>query len=457
MAGIGFELKKFLAKETYLGLIGAYGFAGLICSGPWVLSIATLLVLSFIMHLTHMPLALNQSFQIIVVYLIAGSLILTSFFQHSYTRYVANECYLQRQSQVVPSLNSVFLFLLVAGGLGSFLLVNLLLPSLTAQTKSLIISSFTVLCLVWICTSVLSGMLAYKTIFFAFLGNFLLAIALGYLLRYHGMNGLLTSYLFGQFFLLLVLIYAIYREFPTENLIHFDFFKLKNVNKLLLFTGFFYNLGIWIDKFIFWLNPITGGDIIDHLRASLVYDVPIFLAYLAAIPGMAIFLLNMETTYTDAHQRFFSRVCGNDTLQQIQRAYIELIQAGQRTILSSIKAQGFILLTAVIIGTPLFYWLGVSFMYFPIFLVCLIAAGLNVILWATLDIVFYLDRITEAFLITAIYVITNAIFTWVSIQLGIFYYGFGLVLSLFITILIGFSLLNRILKRLQFETYMLRN
>ena len=74
MAGIGFELKRFLKKESYLGMLGAYGFAGLICSGPWLLSILTILVLSLISHYANLPLVIINVFQILVVYSIAGSL-----------------------------------------------------------------------------------------------------------------------------------------------------------------------------------------------------------------------------------------------------------------------------------------------------------------------------------------------------------------------------------------------
>ena len=34
MAGIGFELRKLLRKDTLLGLIRAYAYAGVISSGP---------------------------------------------------------------------------------------------------------------------------------------------------------------------------------------------------------------------------------------------------------------------------------------------------------------------------------------------------------------------------------------------------------------------------------------
>ncbi|TAN73700.1 MAG: hypothetical protein EPN14_09695, partial [Gallionella sp.] len=39
MAGIGFELRKLLKKQSYSGLLQAYVYAGIISSGPWILSI----------------------------------------------------------------------------------------------------------------------------------------------------------------------------------------------------------------------------------------------------------------------------------------------------------------------------------------------------------------------------------------------------------------------------------
>ena len=46
MAGIGFELRKYLNDDSFSGTIKAYGFAGLISAGPWVLSILCLLYTS---------------------------------------------------------------------------------------------------------------------------------------------------------------------------------------------------------------------------------------------------------------------------------------------------------------------------------------------------------------------------------------------------------------------------
>lgn len=39
MAGIGFELRKILKRDSLLSLMQAYSYAALISSGPWIMSI----------------------------------------------------------------------------------------------------------------------------------------------------------------------------------------------------------------------------------------------------------------------------------------------------------------------------------------------------------------------------------------------------------------------------------
>ena len=45
MAGIGFALRTLLRSGSYFGILRAYGFAGLISSGPWVLSIVGVMLI----------------------------------------------------------------------------------------------------------------------------------------------------------------------------------------------------------------------------------------------------------------------------------------------------------------------------------------------------------------------------------------------------------------------------
>jgi uncharacterized membrane protein len=59
---------------------------------------------------------------------------------------------------------------------------------------------------------------------------------------------------------------------------------------------------------MFWDYPPTGQAIVGPLNASVIYVLPIFLAYLSIIPGMAVFLLRLETDCVD-HYDDFCEVC----------------------------------------------------------------------------------------------------------------------------------------------------
>jgi uncharacterized membrane protein len=52
MAGIGFELRKLLKRDSLLGLMQAYTYAGIIGSGPWVLSIVGILIIGLLSSLS---------------------------------------------------------------------------------------------------------------------------------------------------------------------------------------------------------------------------------------------------------------------------------------------------------------------------------------------------------------------------------------------------------------------
>ena len=58
MAGIGFELRKILSKDSYTSTMRAYLYAGLISSGPWVLSIISVMLIGVLSLGAVLPLSL---------------------------------------------------------------------------------------------------------------------------------------------------------------------------------------------------------------------------------------------------------------------------------------------------------------------------------------------------------------------------------------------------------------
>ena len=125
MAGIGFELRKLLRKQTLVGLLQAYTFAGIIGSGPWVLSIVGILIIGLLSNAVVIPSFLVTQFQTSVTYLIATSLVFTGGVQLAFTRFVSDRLFEEQDTLVMPNLNGLLMLVMtsaaVLGTIGAFL------------------------------------------------------------------------------------------------------------------------------------------------------------------------------------------------------------------------------------------------------------------------------------------------------------------------------------------------
>ena len=164
MAGIGFELRKLLKKESYFGLLQAYAYAGIISSGPWVLSIIGILFIGFISLGVVFPRVMIVQFQVSVTYLIMSSLILTGFIQLGFTRYIADSLFNKQDELVLPNFTGMLLIVTSVSGLSGMLAIFLLFSGLSLSYRLLMLSGFVILSAIWVTTIFLSGMKQYKEI-----------------------------------------------------------------------------------------------------------------------------------------------------------------------------------------------------------------------------------------------------------------------------------------------------
>ena len=137
MAGIGFELRKMLKRDSLLGLLRAYTYAGIISSGPWILSIVGILLIGILSLPFVIPGSLITQFQVSVTYLIAVSLILTGPLQLAFTRFTSDRLFEKRDDLILPNYHAVSLVMtLVAGGLGPVSYTHLTLPTTCTPCRS---------------------------------------------------------------------------------------------------------------------------------------------------------------------------------------------------------------------------------------------------------------------------------------------------------------------------------
>lgn len=170
MAGIGFELRRMLRKNTLTGLIQAYAYAGVIGSGPWVFSIIGILLVGIFSASVVVPNFLVTQFQTSVTYLVACSLILTGFVQLAFTRFVSDRLFEKQRDLILPNLHGLLLIVMVFAAVLGSLSLFVVFPGERLLYRMLMLAGFGVMCGVWILAILLSGMKRYRAITILFGG-----------------------------------------------------------------------------------------------------------------------------------------------------------------------------------------------------------------------------------------------------------------------------------------------
>lgn len=457
MAGIGFELRKLLRKNTLVGLVEAYAYAGIIGSGPWVFSIVGILLIGLFSASVVVPSSLVTQFQTSVTYLVASSLILTGLVQLAFTRFISDRLFEKKRDLILPNLHGLMLVVVTFASVFGTVCLFLLLPGLGLVYRLLMLAGFVLMCGVWVLTILLSGMKRYKAIVLLFGIAYTLIVLSALWLRAYGLEGLLGGFVFGNFILLAGMWGMTVKEFSLQKtLISFEFAQGKLLYPSLIAIGLLYNLGIWIDKFMFWYFPPTSDAIVGHLRASLIYDLPVFLSYLSIIPGMAVFLVRIETDFVEYYDKFYDAVREGGSLEYIESMRDEMVYSIQQGLGEIAKIQTLAVLITFVAGPALLRALNISELYLPLLYVQVIGAGLQVGLMAILNVFFYLDQRKLVLLLCIEFVVLNVVLTALTLWFGAALYGYGFTVAVLITLCTGLVMLSRQLNRLEYETFMLQ-
>jgi len=456
VAGIGFELRKLLRKDSYTGLLQAYVYAGIISAGPWVLSILGILVIGVMSVAIVVPGFLITQFQVSVTYLMVASLIFTGPVQLAFTRYIADRLFEKRDALVLPNFNGLLVVVTVASGSAGMIAVLTLFPGLRDVYRMLMLSGFVILCCIWVATIFLSGMKRYKEIVALYALGYLITVVAALALRRLGMEGLLFGFVLGHFVLLTGMLTLILREYPSDRFVAFDFLRRGEMLPTLIVSGLLYHVAVWADKILFWYNPDTSQQIIGPLRASLIYDMPVFLAYLAIIPGMAVFLVRIETDFAEYFQKFYDGVREGGSLEYIETMRDEMVFTIRQALAEIVKIQGIAVLVIFATGQWILEALGISQLYLPLLYINVVAAGLQVVLLGILTIFYYLDRRSAVVAVCTVFLAANCLLTALSFRLGAPFYGYGFAAALLLAVVVAVRLLESKLATLEYETFMLQ-
>jgi uncharacterized membrane protein len=452
MAGIGFQLRKILDRPGYLPMLRAYGYAALIGSGPWVFSIVSLAILGLVAR-EFVSEERMRLFFLSVTYIYALSLIVTGPTQMILTRYAADQDFLHKPDKTFSAIVTILTFNSVFSAVLGLILFLFFVPApLLVQLSSAAL--YVLVTSVWITSVYLSASKNYRAVINAFFSGYALSFAAAWAFSaWGGADYTMLGLVVGHSLLLLLLLRTTVGETGSARFLNLEVFGYFKTFLPLALCGFFYNLGIWIDKIIFWFISPDRLQVAGILHASPLYDQVVYLSFLTAVPGMAVFLLKLETDFAIRYADYVQQVLRKGTYRQITEVKHQMVLALQHGFAQLVKVQGLFTLILIVFARDLLRPLGLGAVQVGVFQVTALGVFLLVLFLSLMTVLFYLSKLTDAMICCLVFALINGLVTLWSISGGERWYGFGFFLASGIATALAVVRVNHRLALLEYETF----
>ncbi len=459
MAGIGYRLKALVKEDTFTNLARGYLYSAVISSGPWLFTVLCLWLLS-VLTSSKATFVEVEKFRITVIYVFAFSLVVTGFLHMVVSRYLSDALFADDTTKLTPAFitalatTAAVQFVIAVGFLFGVEAFSDIRFGFSLEYRWMATTLYVAVSCIWIAMIFLGAARDYNSIFLAFLLGTGLSFGGGWgLWQLWGLEGLLTGFTAGQLLILALLVARTLSEF--EGRVTFDRTLLRyfNVFPTLTLVGFFYNLGIWVDKFFFMFGP-TGTEVAPLFYANSSYTTPLFLAYLTIVPTLSLFVIRVETSFHDTYRKYYGTIVAKAPFREIDRARVAMEENLRLSAVRILKLQGTISLLAIVFAEPIADVVGMHSAYLPIFRVAVLASLLQAMLLVLVIMLLYLDQRTKVLWLSGLFFASNALFTAISLRMSYAYHGYGYAVACLVSVLVGYLLLDKAVRKLNFYTFM---
>lgn len=432
MAGIGFELKKLFEKKGVFALLKAYGYAGIICTGPMILGMALLLGVSGISKLAGLPEAEQNLLICMMTYTILASIFITNILGMVVTRYSADCLYEGKNEKIIPSLYGCLSLTMVAGAIIS--VVFWCFADIPFTYGFLMFVLLEELIVVWTQMNYLTAIKDYKGILAAFVAALVVGISLGYVLTCI-FKWPVTSTLLGcvclSYGFMAVWYHTLLRGFfPKVEGSRAEVLKSFEKYPALIGCGVFMTVGLYGHLVLMWGSEL-GLQIHGPFWVAPQYDVPVLIAFLSTLISTINFITSVEVNFYPKYRTYYSLFNDEGTLLDIEQAEKEMRTTLQDELSYNAAKQVFATIVFIVFGTILLPTLPLGFneeMLGIYRVLCLgyafYAIGNSVMLMSL-----YFSDEFGAFLSTLVFAIASVVATIVFEFLPNQYYGFGFVIG----------------------------
>ncbi len=300
MAGIGFELRKLVERDSLVAPVAALSHAAVIAAGPWIF---TMLALGLVSALCALPAddGTLTGFRVAVIYAFALSQVATAPVVIVATRITADAIFLRKIERIRP----LFVAALAVGAILTELLTALAYIGLFRMPLEDAVPGViccTLVGMVWVSLSFCGLVRDYSAVTASFIFGLFAAVLLsvGAMWQGFGTSGMLLGFCMGLAVVFFALTARVLLTFPQPlRQIVEPFITLISGMRhywILALGALVATVAVWIDKWIMWASPI-GERSQNGLWHAPTYDSAMFIAYLAIIPALALFVTTLETTF----------------------------------------------------------------------------------------------------------------------------------------------------------------
>ena len=444
MAGIGFELKKLFNKRGLTAIFKAYGYTGVITTGPMLLGVLLILGVMYIADVTGLSSHDRELLVCMITYALLASLTFTSFFSMVVTRHISDMLFEKREDAVMASFEGSLVLLLLLGGpvYGAFLCVS----GIGVMLVLLNFALFCELTAVWLAMNYLTAVKDYKGILASFAAAVITAFLTGGVLSFllgPSVEALMTGVYCGYGVMLVWDIRLLFQYFPRGTVSRFYFLRWFDEYRSLAFTGLFTNLGLFTHLVILWFSPV-GIQVEGLFYGAPVHDVPALLAFLTILLTTINFVASVEVRFYPRYYTYYSLFNGKGSIKDIRQAEEEMLTVLEHELLYTARKQlyatGLVIAVSGLVLKAL--PLGFNDTMEGYFRILSVGYGIYAIGNTILLILLYFTDYKGAFIASAGFAAVTTLGTLVSLTFPIEYYGFMFAVGAAVFFLIAWFRLN---------------
>ena len=453
MAGIGFELKKMFSKRGLLSIIKAYGYAGIVCTGPMLLGIALLLGIRVLAEIAGGTEAEIELLNCLIQYTLLVSILLSNALSMVSIRYTADQMYMERQERVLPSFwGSVSLMLMLGEPLyGVFLYAS----EIPFHYIFLCLLFFGELILVWTEISYLTAIKDYTGIMVAFVVSLVVALVTGYglsLVRADIIEAMLIAVCVGYGMMTVWYYVLLAGYFPKGRCSAMHFLKWMDKYPQLVFIGLFLTAGMFGHIVIAWTGPLKE-QVYGLLYVAPEYDIPALLAFLSTLITTINFVTSVEVNFYSKYRNYFSLFNEGGSYMDIEQAEREMKTTLVQELTYTFTKQFFATIVFIIAGTLLLPHLplGMTEDMLGIYRVLCVGYAFYAVGNCAMLIQLYFADNKGALISVSVFMVISCVGTWLLRDGSLKYYGVGFFAGSVAFAIVALVLLYSYLRRLIFH------